>query len=304
MPRESIPPLPETIEVELTRAERKEVARRLRPTATILHETIRAEGEVELHRPAAALGWSAFAAGLSMGFSLIAMGALRTFLPDAPWRPLLVSFGYSIGFLIVILGRQQLFTENTLTPVLPLLHNRDRSTLLLLLRLWGIVLGANLVGALLFATVVSRTAVFDAPMHASFAAIAHDALAGTFTEHFLRGVFSGWLIALMVWLLPNADASRVVIIVALTYLIGVAGLSHVIAGSVEVLYLVTSGAASVGDYFRFVAPVALGNVVGGMSLVAAFTHAEITAEAGERERTRAETDKRKLHPQPAARTTS
>jgi formate/nitrite transporter FocA (FNT family) len=286
VPRESIPPLPETIETELTRSERKEVARRLRPTATILHETIRAEGEVELHRPAAALGWSAFAAGLSMGFSLVAMGVLRTFLPDAPWRFLVMSLGYSVGFLIVVLGRQQLFTENTLTPVLPLLHNRDRETLLRVLRLWGIVLGANLLGALLFAVVVARTPIFDGPMRDSLAAIARTTLEGTFLERFVRGVFSGWLIALMVWLLPNADASRVFIIVTLTYLIGAAGLSHAIAGSVEVFYAVASGAASVSDYARFLAPVVMGNVVGGMSLVAAFTHAEVSAENTDRERDR------------------
>jgi formate/nitrite transporter FocA (FNT family) len=282
VPRESIPPLPETIEAELTTSERKEVARRIRPTATILHETIRAEGEVALHRHAAALGWSAFGAGLSMGFSLIAMGVLRTFLPNAPWRPLLVSFGYSVGFLIVILGRQQLFTENTLTPVLPLLHNRDRETLLRLLRLWGIVLGANLLGALLFAVVLARTPIFDEPMRASLAAIARSTLQGTFLEHFLRGVFSGWLIALMVWLLPNADASRVFVIITLTYLIGAAGLSHVIAGSVEAFYAVASGAASASDYARFFAPVVMGNVLGGMSLVAAFTHAEVSAENDEK----------------------
>jgi formate/nitrite transporter FocA (FNT family) len=284
MATDSTPALPETVENELAPAERKEVARRLRPTATILHETIRAEGEVELHRSAAALGWSAFAAGLSMGFSLVAMGVLRRYLPDSPWRPLIVNLGYSIGFLIVVLGRQQLFTENTLTPVLALLHNRDAATLVRVLRLWGIVLAANLSGALIFAAVAGNTSAFTSEMRDSFRALSLEALHGSFGDHLLRGVFSGWLIALMVWLLPSAESARVFVIVALTYLIGVAGLSHIIAGSVETLYAVTTGAASLGQYVgSFFVPVLLGNLVGGISLVAALAHAEIAAEAADRE---------------------
>jgi formate/nitrite transporter FocA (FNT family) len=283
MTTEPTRPLPETIEVELTPAERHEVARRLRPSATILHETIRAEGEVELHRSAAALGWSAFSAGLSMGFSLATMGLLRRFLPAATWRPLVVNVGYSVGFLIVILGRQQLFTENTLTPVLPLLHNRDRETGLRVLRLWSIVLAGNLLGAALFAAAAGDTAVFPTETRAAFREIAVEAMQGTFTLHLLRGVFSGWLIALMVWLLPSAETARVFIVFMLTYIIGLAGLSHVIAGSVETLYAVVTGATSFAAYLtRFFVPVLAGNLIGGISLVAAFTHAEIAAEQSDR----------------------
>jgi formate/nitrite transporter FocA (FNT family) len=276
--------LPRTVAAELTASERKEVARRLPPSSTILHETIRAEGDVELHRPAAALAWSAFAAGLSMGFSLVTMGVLDRYLPEGRWKPLVVNLGYSVGFLIVILGRQQLFTENTLTPVLVLLHNRDRPTLRRVLRLWAIVLGANLLGALIFATVVGHTSAFPPDVRKSFQTIGLDALDGGFVTHLLRGVFSGWLIALMVWLLPSAETSKVFIIIVLTYVVGAAHLSHVIAGSVETLYVVTTGQAPVMDYLgRFFVPVLLGNMLGGMSLVAAFAHAEVAAEAGKGE---------------------
>lgn len=109
-----------------------------------MHETIRLEGEEELKRSNSALAFSGLAAGLSMGFSLIAQGLLQAHLPDAGWTPLVVNWGYSFGFLIVVLGRQQLFTENTLTVILPLLVRRDRKTLLAVARLWAIVLVANL----------------------------------------------------------------------------------------------------------------------------------------------------------------
>lgn len=111
-----------------------------------LHRTVREEGESELDRPAAALFWSALAAGLAINSSLIAEAALHRDLPDAPWRDLVVSLGYPIGFLIVILGRMQLFTESTVTAMLPLVSRPSVRALRRTLRLWGIVLGANLIG--------------------------------------------------------------------------------------------------------------------------------------------------------------
>src|SRR5277367_621318 len=104
-----------------TRAEEKKVEERLAISPSVVYETIRREGEEELHRTPAALAWSGLAAGLSMGFSLVAEALLAAYLPHATWTPLISKFGYCVGFLIVILGRQQLFTETTLTVILPLL---------------------------------------------------------------------------------------------------------------------------------------------------------------------------------------
>ena len=99
--------------------EQQDAEERSAPSGKVVYKAILKEGEEELARPSSALFWSGLAAGLSMGFSMIAEGLLTNYLPDAHWRPLVAKFGYSVGFLIVILGRQQLFTENTLTPILP-----------------------------------------------------------------------------------------------------------------------------------------------------------------------------------------
>ncbi len=265
----------------LSEAEQQEAERRSALRADVVHEAIRQEGEEELRRPVSALAWSGLAAGLSMGFSLVAEGLIRAHLPDQPWRPLLAKFGYSIGYLIVILGRQQLFTENTLTVILPLLAWRNLHTLLCVLRLWGVVLAANLLGVHLFAWFIGHSNVFAPEVRHVFAEIGREAVVGTFWTILWRGVFAGWLIALMVWLLPAAESARVIMIILITFLVGLGSFTHVIAGSVEALYNVMTGTASWGHYATgYLLPTLLGNILGGVTLVAVVNHAQVVAGAG------------------------
>lgn len=266
------------IQVDLDQRELEEVERRSSIRAHVVHEAIRMEGEDELARPSAALAWSGLAAGLSMGLSLAAEGLLRSHLPDAPWRPLVSKIGYSMGFVAVILGRQQLFTENTLTPILPLLHRRDPATLKNVLRLWMVVLAANLFGALIFAWAAGNTAAFPPQVRHAFQEIGHEAMAVSFGNAVLRGIFAGWIIALVVWLLPSAETGRVIVIVALTWLVGLGGFTHIVAGSIESLFLVMTGEASLLQYLGgYMLPTLLGNTLGGVSLVAALNHAQVVA---------------------------
>jgi formate/nitrite transporter FocA (FNT family) len=190
----------------------KDAERLSAPSGKVVYKAILKEGEEELARSSSALFWSGLAAGLSMGFSMIAEGLLHAYLPDTYWRPLVAKFGYSAGFLIVILGRQQLFTENTLTPILPLLQSKPVATLGNVLRLWLIVLFANLLGALIVALVAARTNAFDPHVREAFAAIGNKAMENGFATTLLRGIFAGWLIALMVWLLPFAETARIWVI--------------------------------------------------------------------------------------------
>ncbi len=262
----------------LSNAERREVARRTNISAVVLHESVREAGERELRRKPAALAWSGLAAGLSMGFSLVAPGLLHAYLPATFWRPLIDNLGYSVGFVIVVLGRQQLFTENTLTVILPLLAHPNRGTFLRVARLWGIVLLANLVGALIFATIIAHTSLFSVPIKQAFSEVADHSLRGGFGLTILRGIFAGWLIALMVWLIPAVQASRLHIIILLTYLVSLGGFAHIIAGSVDVLYLVNTGSVSWLTYlFGFMLPTLIGNSIGGGSLVAALNYAQVAA---------------------------
>jgi formate/nitrite transporter FocA (FNT family) len=261
---------------DLSRAERRVAEERTAPRAAVIHEAIRSEGESELRRPISALIWSGMAAGLSIGFSLVASGLIRAHLTDTSWRPLVSSFGYSVGFLAVILGRQQLYTENTLTVMLPLLTLRDLPTLMQVIRLWVVVLLANLAGACIFAWALASFNLFNPEATNSFADIATTAVTVGWSTLLARGVVAGWLIALMVWMMPGADSSRAFIIVVMTYLVALGSLPHGIAGSVDGFFLVARGALSwrhmLGDYL---APVLIGNTIGGVSLVAFFNHAQV-----------------------------
>ncbi len=259
-----------------TRTEQKQVEERQAIGANVVYETIRREGEDELHRPAAALAWSALAAGLSMGFSFIAEALLMAHLPGSPWRPLVSRAGYCIGFLIVILGRQQLFTENTLTVILPLLARKDVATFLRVLRLWAVVLSANLAGTFLFALCVARIALFEAHTQESLVETARAHMGATFGTVLVRAIFAGWLIALMVWLLPAAESAKVSIIIILTYLVGIGDFNHIVAGSTTALFLVLTKSISWGNYLiQFFIPTLVGNIIGGVSLVAALGHGQV-----------------------------
>ena len=264
--------------LRLDAEEQRQVKRRTAPAARVVHEAIRREGEDELRRPASALAWSGLAAGLSMGFSLVAQGLLQAQLPDVSWRPLLVRLGYSVGFIIVVLGRQQLFTENTLTPILPLLQRPAPYTVLRVLRLWVLVLAANLLGAMIFAWTISRGAIFPPETQRAFAVIGTEALGDDIWTTAVRAIFAGWLIALMVWLLPLAETARVAVIGIITYVIGLGNFAHCIAGSIEVLYLVMIDRLSWSGYFgTFLLPTLLGNIIGGVALVAVINHAQVVA---------------------------
>jgi formate/nitrite transporter FocA (FNT family) len=252
--------------------------------ARTTHEVIRREGVQELERSTSALAWSGLAAGLAMGFSLVGEGLLKSHLPNAEWAPVVNKLGYSFGFLIVILGSQQLFTENTLTAVVPLLADRTGGMLRNVARLWGVVLLTNLIGALLFAFVIGRTELFKPEVHHAFEEIAKKAVENPFWVTVLKGVFAGWLIALLVWMLPASQSAHVLVIVLMTWLVGIGEFSHIVAGAVEVFYGAVAGKIPWGDAVtRFIVPALIGNVIGGVTLVSALNHAQVTAGGGKRD---------------------
>ncbi|WP_110655030.1 formate/nitrite transporter family protein [Salinicola halimionae] len=248
--------------------------------AAAVHESIREEGEKELSRTVSALLWSAIAAGLSMSFSMLAKGLLRAHLPDNDIGFLVESLGYTVGFLVVIMARQQLFTENTVTAVLPVMSQPRLGKFVCLLRLWGVVLIGNLVGVAVSAWAILALPIFSMQTHEAFLALGEHILVNTPMQMFSKGIVAGWMIATMVWLLPSAGSAKIWVILIVTYLVAIGEFTHIIVGSTEVMYLVFSGHASWAEYlFRFGLPTLLGNVVGGTFIFALISHAQIRSDS-------------------------
>ena len=253
--------------------------------AKTTYEVIRQAGEKELERSTEALFWSGLAAGLSMGFSFLAEGLLRAHLPDVDWRPLVTKLGYSVGFIVVIIGSQQLFTENTLMPIVPLLSRRTWVALRNVFRLWGAVLVGNLIGALVFGATVGRLAVVEPYVMRALSEIAAEALRFDSGTTLLHAVYAGWLIALMVWMLPGSRGGRLGIIVLMTYLVGLGGFAHIIAGAGEVFYAAVRDESTWNHVVNgYLLPTLVGNVLGGVTMVAALNHAQATSGEEERDR--------------------
>jgi formate/nitrite transporter FocA (FNT family) len=263
-------------------AEKDQAAEHSAPPAVVIHEIVRKDGEAELAKATSAILWSGLAAGLSMGFSFLALALIQSGLPDTPSRRLFDSAGYSVGFIIAVLGRQELFTESTLTAVLPFLVRRDSRTLFSILRFWTLVLSANIVGTIIFARLLAVDGLFAEPVRTALIEIAHDSVSAPFWPTLIKSIYSGWLIALMVWLLPSAKSARLLVIMLLTYVVAIGRFSHIIAGSVEASFAVFTGGATIYDYLAgFFIPTLIGNTVGGVALVALLNHAPLAPELQE-----------------------
>ena len=263
----------------LSRKEQGEVEHKRPPRVAVLHETIRLEGEEELSRGLLALSLSAVAAGLSMGFSMLARALLHRHLEGVPGRFLIESLGYTFGFLVVILARQQLFTENTMTAVLPLMTHPSLRKLGSLLRLWSVVFAGNLVGVGLFAYGILNMQLFDEGTRSALFGIGAEVMANSPWQMFTKGIVAGWLIATMVWLLPAVEQAKITVIVLTTYLIALGGFTHIIVGSVETLYLLFAGGLSPGGFVsHFALPTLAGNIVGGSCIFALISHAQVRSD--------------------------
>lgn len=261
----------------LSDREIEEADERSSTTAKVVHEAIRLEGTEELERPSRSIAWSGLAAGLTMGCSMVAQGIMQASIPETPWRELVAAFGYSTGFLFVTMGRQQLFTETTLTVMLPVLHKTH--AMREVARYWAIVFAANIVGTLLFAAASTVPQLFRPEWVHAFSELGVKAAAPGFLTVLMKAVFAGWLIALMVWLLPAAATARFVVIIAVTWVISIASFSHVIAGSTETAFAAMQGAIGWEDYLLgFLVPALIGNSIGGVVFVALLNHAQVKEE--------------------------
>jgi formate/nitrite transporter FocA (FNT family) len=263
------------------KSETKEIVEEHRPlTSEETFRVVSESGQEELRRPAFSLMWSGLAAGLALGFSVVTEAVMIGHLPkDAAWTPLVADMGYTVGFVLVVLGRLQLFTENTITPVLSICKHPTRSNFAALGRNWSIVLSANLVGAFLFAAFAmltpaispeAKTGILELGRH-----VAHDG----FMVTVVKGIGAGFLIAALVWVLANTESSKFFVVFVVTYVIALCGFAHVIAGTMEISALILAGQLGISAaIFGFIVPALIGNIIGGTVLFGFISYAQVSRE--------------------------
>jgi formate/nitrite transporter FocA (FNT family) len=247
-----------------------------------VHRAVREEGEDELDRPASSLLWSALAAGFAINASLIAQGALQAMLPEAAWTPLVLAMGYPIGFVIVVLGRMQFFTESTVTAMLPLVARPSAAAATRTVRLWTLVLTGNLAGTALATLVLLNGGMLDAQIGEGMAKVSAKLLTHAPLDVFLTAIPAGFLIAGLAWVLPNGREQAFFVIFGVTWVVGVAGFSHSVVGSAEAFLLVWHGEIGLGRALGgLIVPAVAGNLVGGAGLFAALAHGQVRGDMQE-----------------------
>ncbi|MEI1681431.1 formate/nitrite transporter family protein [Acinetobacter baumannii] len=269
----------EKVDQTLSWREKMAVEEHEKLSPRLVYEIIRRDGAEELDRPTAALIFSGIAAGLVISFSFVFKAIIASYIPtDAIWTDLITNFGYTIGFLIAILGHMQLFTENTITTVVPLFKPFTLDKLQAVGRLWGIVILCNIIGTGLASLFFLTTDLFTPNIDKALDELAHHVASFSATQNLLKGVMSGLLIAALVWMLPSVS-NKFLVIFFMTYLIGLGDFTHVVVGSTEMSYLVWQGEASLGEYlFNFLIPTTIGNIIGGTGVFTLLIYGQVTEE--------------------------
>lgn len=263
----------------LTDREHDQAKGHRRLSAMTIYAILHAEGEEELRRPVRSLWWSGVAAGVAISTSLLAQGLLYGTFEGHPRRDFIAHFGYSAGFIIVILSRLQLFTENTISVILPMLADWSMDKLWCMMRLWSIVLVANLVGTLATAFVTLQLMTTAPENIEAMLDLSRGAVEIRNWRALLLGVPAGFYIAALVWLLPSSKGFEIFTIIFISWLIAAGGFTHVIVGSSKIFMVVVHGELSLATaLLHNLLPAFAGNVIGGSGLFAVFAYAQVSRE--------------------------
>lgn len=252
----------------------QEAAQRL--DAREIYDRVVANGRSELNRSTGALAFSGFASGLFMGMTAMGVAGALAVLPGRGYEFVALLF-YPVGFIAVVIGRAQLFTENTLFPVVLILHARRH--VVVTLRLWGVVFAANVLGALAFAGLVSMTGALPPSVVTELVRLGTAAVAVPAPDVFTSAIIGGWLIALMAWLVTGAQSTigQLAVIWLVTFLVGLLHLAHCIASSGYILVATLAGDVSGWAYLAWLGLATAGNIVGGVIIVALLNYWQVRA---------------------------
>jgi formate-nitrite transporter family protein len=249
-----------------------------RPTASEIYQQVSKNARRELSRTNLALAVSGIVGGLTMGLTGLSVALVRAQLGSGPIAEFIATGFYPMGFMAVILGRSQLFTENTLYPVA--LMFTERRHFLSTMRLWSVVFAANVFGALLFAMLAVRTGALRSEYADALSQLGVEATRYPASHIFWSGVVGGWIIAMVAWLVSGSHSitGSVMLIWTLTFVVGLGHFAHCIATSGEILAAVLHGQLGALRYFLWLGPAVLGNITGGVLLVTLLEYGQVNLE--------------------------
>ncbi len=266
-------------ENSLTEEEEKKVQQNSPPAAKVVHAAVAKQGDEELDRPLGSLFWSAVAAGIAIMVSLWVSGALHHYAPASPWREAISALGYPFGFLIVVLGRMQLFTEQTVVAILPLARDKTSRNFMRVGRLWSIVFLGNMIGTALMAGLAAHTHMQSNEVLGGMLAVSGKLSEPTWIQTMMLAIPAGFIMAAIAWIRSAEDQFGFWIVVTLTLAIGLGGFTHVVVGSAEAWLLMWRGQAELGWVLGgFILPALIGNVIGGSGMFALLAHAQVRLE--------------------------
>jgi formate/nitrite transporter FocA (FNT family) len=253
-----------------------------RPTAEDIYEQVSLNAKTELKRSTTSLAISGYAGGIFMGLSGLGTALVLGLFGTSNMTHFIAMMFYPIGFIVVIIGRAQLFTENTLYPVALVLA--EKRELLNTMRLWCTVLPANVLGALTFAALAARTSALMPDTRHALMELGLQAANRSPSSIFWSAVTAGWIIATAAWLVSGSHSitGSVMILWILTYVVGLGNFAHCIATSGEILSAVVGGQLGTGSYFHWLWIAVAGNVCGGVFMVTLLEYGQAILAKGER----------------------
>jgi formate-nitrite transporter family protein len=268
-------PESKSIEIEEQKAGEGKQKDLERPSAEDIYEQVATNARQELERSTTALALSGFGAGAFMGLSALGTAIGLALLEGSPHARIISRMFYPLGFIVVIIGRSQLFTENTLYPVALVL--KEKRQFWNTMRLWAVVLPTNVLGALAFSMLATQTSAIDPAFVSTMAALGAKSISHPAATIFWSGVIAGWMIALAAWLVSASHSitGSVMVIWMLTYVVGLGDFAHCIASSCEIMTTVLSHQAPWSAYFQWFGPAVAGNIFGGVCLVTILEYGQV-----------------------------
>lgn len=247
-----------------------------RRTAPEIFRNVENSAHDELGRSTRALAFSGIAGGLGMGLTGLGVASAQATLGPGHIQEFVSLLFYPIGFISVIIGRAQLFTENTLYPVALVLS--ERRHVLDTLRLWVVVFACNVLGATLFAAIAIRAGALHSEVASALVLLGERAVQGDARSIFVSGIFGGWIIALTAWTVSASHwtIGQIAVVWLLTVVVGMGHLAHCIASSGEILSAVLARHVTWGSYAAWLAAATAGNIVGGVTFVTVLNFGQVS----------------------------